>query len=46
MKQALAVLEREIARKEKGEASELMDLLIAYKHGDMFRLDRLGEQKT
>ncbi|MDP2812026.1 MAG: respiratory nitrate reductase subunit beta [Rhodocyclaceae bacterium] len=45
VKPALAVLEREIARKEKGETSELMDLLIAYRHGDMFRLDRLGEKK-
>ncbi len=45
VKDALAVLQREIARKEKGEASELMDMLIAYKHGDMFRLGRPPEQR-
>jgi len=45
VKDALAVLQREIARKEKGEASELMDMLIAYKHGDMFRLNRPPEQR-
>jgi DMSO reductase family type II enzyme iron-sulfur subunit len=38
VKAALAVLAREIAKRERGEASALMDLLIAYRHGDMFRL--------
>jgi DMSO reductase family type II enzyme iron-sulfur subunit len=38
VREALAVLEREIGRKQNGEPSALMDLLIAYRHGDMFRL--------
>ena len=35
---ALDVLEEERAKKSNGENSELMDVLIAYKHGDMFKL--------
>jgi len=38
VKKALATLEREMARKRDGQGSALMDLLIAYKHADMFRL--------
>jgi DMSO reductase family type II enzyme iron-sulfur subunit len=38
VRDALAVLQREIDRRARGETSELMDLLIAYRHGDMFRL--------
>ncbi|OOG27710.1 respiratory nitrate reductase subunit beta [Thioalkalivibrio denitrificans] len=41
---ALATLEAEIERKGRGEASEVLDILIAYRHGDMFRLDRGGQQ--
>jgi DMSO reductase family type II enzyme iron-sulfur subunit len=41
---ALATLKREIAKKEKGEPSALMDLLIAYRHGDMFRLNPPREE--
>ncbi len=37
---ALATLQGEITRKEEGGESALMDLLIAYRHGDMFRLSR------
>lgn len=40
---ALETLEREIAKRNRGEPSELTDLLIAYRHGDLFRLDRLRE---
>ncbi len=32
------VLKAEIAKKKRGEPSELMDTLIAYRHADMFRL--------
>ncbi len=35
---ALATLEREMARRKAGKPSELMDLLIAYKHAEMFRI--------
>ncbi|WP_092995242.1 4Fe-4S dicluster domain-containing protein [Thiohalomonas denitrificans] len=40
---ALETLREEMAKKNRGEPSELMDLLIAYRHGDMFRLDRPRE---
>jgi hypothetical protein len=40
---ALATLQAEMAKKGRGEESELMDLLIAYRHGEMFRLDRPRE---
>ncbi|HEU4385540.1 MAG TPA: 4Fe-4S dicluster domain-containing protein [Anaeromyxobacteraceae bacterium] len=35
---ALKTLEAERARKKAGKPSQLMDILIAYKHADMFRL--------
>lgn len=35
---ALETLARERAKKANGEASALMDILIAYKHSDMFKL--------
>jgi len=38
VKKALATLEAERARKREGQASALMDMLIAYQHADMFRL--------
>jgi DMSO reductase family type II enzyme iron-sulfur subunit len=38
-KQALATLEAEMKKRKAGEKSELMDLLIAYKHSDMFRIE-------
>ena len=37
---ALATLQAEIAQKAAGGESALMDLLIAYRHGDLFRLSR------
>ncbi len=37
---ALATLQQEIDKKARGESSPLMDMLIAYRHGDMFRLSR------
>jgi DMSO reductase family type II enzyme iron-sulfur subunit len=40
---ALTRLEAEIARKQAGQGSEMLDLLIAYRHGDMFRLHRPSE---
>jgi hypothetical protein len=33
-------LQQEIDKKARGENSPLMDMLIAYRHGDMFRLSR------
>jgi len=36
--QALDTLAQEREKKAQGEGSELMDLLIAYKHADMFKL--------
>lgn len=38
VQQALDTLETERAKKAEGKTSELMDLLIAYKHSDMFKL--------
>jgi len=38
VKKALATLEAEMARKREGQASALLDVLIAFKHADMFRL--------
>jgi DMSO reductase family type II enzyme iron-sulfur subunit len=37
--EALALLERERAKRRRGESSELMDLLIAYDWNDSFALD-------
>ena len=34
----LKVLKEEMDKKAKGEKSELVDILIAYKHSDMFRI--------
>ena len=42
VRDALATLERERAKRKRGEASELMDLLIAYDWNEMFRLDPAG----
>jgi len=38
VRKALATLEGELARRRAGKPSELLDLLIAYRHADMFRL--------
>ncbi len=38
VKAALETLKAEMEKRKKGQPSELMDLLIAYKHSDMFRL--------
>jgi len=38
VRKALATLETEMTRRRAGKPSELLDLLIAYKHADMFRL--------
>ncbi len=35
---ALETLRREIDKRKRGEPSELMDILIAYRHAEMFRL--------
>jgi complex iron-sulfur molybdoenzyme family reductase subunit beta len=35
---ALKILQGEMEKKAKGEKSELMDILIAYKHSEMFKL--------
>jgi DMSO reductase family type II enzyme iron-sulfur subunit len=40
---ALETLRAEMVKKNRGEESALMDLLIAYRHGGMFRLDRPRE---
>ena len=37
---ALKTLHAELDRRKAGEHSELLDTLIAYKHSDMFRLDK------
>lgn len=42
VRDALATLERERAKRKRGEASELMDLLIAYDWNAMFRLGGAG----
>ncbi|MCO4760333.1 MAG: respiratory nitrate reductase subunit beta [Myxococcales bacterium] len=42
-----AVLEGEIQKKKRGERSDILDILIAYKHSEMFRIDSavpMGEQ--
>ena len=39
VKQALAVVDAERAKRKRGEASELMDILIAYNWEDNFKLD-------
>lgn len=38
VKPALKTLEAEMAKRKAGQASELMDVLIAYKHSEMFQL--------
>jgi hypothetical protein len=35
---ALATLQAEVEKKKAGQSSEMLDLLIAYKHEEMFRL--------
>lgn len=40
---ALATLEREMKKRQEGKGSELLDLLIAYKHSDMFRLGKQND---
>ncbi len=44
--QAIKTLEEEMAKRERGEESELMDILIAYNHADMFRLDHNYYEKV
>ncbi len=39
VKSALDILKTEMAKKRAGQESELVDMLIAFKHSDMFRLD-------
>ena len=38
VRKALATIEAELAKRRKGQASELLDILVAFKHADMFRL--------
>jgi complex iron-sulfur molybdoenzyme family reductase subunit beta len=44
--QALETLRKEMEKRARGEESELMDILIAYSHRDMFRLDNNYYQQT
>lgn len=44
--QALETLRKEHEKRARGEESELMDILIAYSHRDMFRLDNNYYQKN
>ncbi len=39
-------LKKEIQKKKDGQPSELMDLLIAYKHSEMFRIQPLNSLKA
>lgn len=45
-RRALGVLEKEIERRKAGKGSELLDMLIAFKHSDMFRLDAPATAKA
>jgi len=42
---AAEILLSEMEKRKRGEESELMDILIAYNHADMFRLDENYYQK-
>lgn len=44
--QAFETLRKEMEKRARGEESELMDILIAYSHRDMFRLDNNYYQQT
>ncbi len=44
--EVLKILEAEREKKRRKQASELMDLLIAYRHAEMFKLDPAYYQKT
>jgi len=44
--QAFETLRKEMEKRARGEESELMDILIAYSHKDMFRLDNNYYQQT
>jgi DMSO reductase family type II enzyme iron-sulfur subunit len=44
--EVLKLLEAERAKKQRKQASELMDLLIAYRHEEMFKLDAAYYQKA
>jgi DMSO reductase family type II enzyme iron-sulfur subunit len=43
VRKALATLRAELERRKAGKGSELLDLLIAYRHADMFRLGEPGD---
>ena len=43
VRKALATLEGELARRRRGEPSELLDVLIAFRQADMFRLGTPAE---
>jgi complex iron-sulfur molybdoenzyme family reductase subunit beta len=43
VRKALATLEGELARRRRGEPSDLLDVLIAFRHADMFRLGTPAE---
>ncbi len=43
-RRALATLEAEMQKRKDGKPSELMDLLIAYKHEEMFRIGKGREE--
>jgi len=40
VRKALATLESETRKRKRGERSELLDTLIAYRHADMFRIPK------
>jgi complex iron-sulfur molybdoenzyme family reductase subunit beta len=43
-REALKTVEAEMEKRKKGQPSELMDILIAYKHADMFRIAETPQQ--
>lgn len=46
VKSALELLKSEMQKRKDGKVSELMDILIAYKHSEMFRLNAPPTQKS
>jgi len=46
VRQALETLKTEMQKKKDGKPSELMDLLIAYKHSEMFRIEPVRPTKS
>ena len=38
VRESLSILEKEMEKRKRGESSELLDILIAYKHSEMFEI--------